>query len=192
METYVYFLITVFCVCVYASTDIILLYMWACLCAVQHAEPGLWCVHFSQPTRGRLFEMHPCMLIQENKKNCACLYLFGSICAHCVVNIHLCNCVCEQCAVVYVIVQYVCNKSLQCHWSALLHCTTSCPSLGRRQPPPGHSSKVATGQSSPSAYPANARIYTNTKSVWCKSRETPVKTRLTKLKLCGLNKCSDM
>lgn len=173
-------------VCIYDRGGRKCVWACACLCAVQHAESYGWCVHFSQPACGRLFEMHPCMLLQENKE---------SVCTHSAVYVHYCKCVCvcEKCvSVLQFMCLYVCNESLQSHWSALLHCSMSCPSLGRRQPPPGHSSKVAAGQSSPSAYPAHARVYINTKSVWCKSSETPVRARLTILRLCGLNKSSDM
>lgn len=70
------------------------------------------------------------------------------------------------------------SESSQRRSSTLLHCSTSCPSRGRHRPPPGHSSKVAAGQSSPSAYPAHMKVYKhNTKSVGGRSRATPVRAR---------------
>lgn len=64
------------------------------------------------------------------------------------------------------------GESTQRRWSALLHCSTSCPSRGRRRPPPpGHSSKVTAGQSSPSAYAAAARVNLQTPHQICRLLE---------------------
>lgn len=54
---------------------------------------------------------------------------------------------------------YVCMGESMQH-PELLCCNAAhfCPSRGCHRPPPGHSSKVAGGQSSPSAYPEAARL----------------------------------